>query len=313
MRPRLYRWILRPGGTLRVSALLLGSLLVWSVPQARCEASVGSLPHAEHIGSLPAKDGTTGIEFSPLGIAFDIMDDLYVVDSDHSRIYEARDGAAPFTVFSECPDEFPECDFIDLAANPTGGVYVSERSSGSVLALDRWGELEAYVETGGDVAGIAAGRPGDVFTATGIDGSVRMVDFEARTEGLESRIAHGDEDAYPVDCCVLADGSIAVTDAFSKEVFLLSPLGELRGTARGFTFESPFGIARLGDGLILVADSGKGVVAVFDAHGDFEFAFGDGVLETPTFLDCTSDGTVCVSDAGKMTVEVFRIELADQE
>jgi hypothetical protein len=266
-----------------------------------------------HIKSLACRDEVTGLEFSPLGITFDIMDDLYVVDSDHSRIYVARRELKSLAVFSECPHEFPECEFIDLALNETGGVYVSERSSGSVIALDRWGDLEAYVKTGSGIAGIAGGKGGRVFTAHGIDGSIKMVDFGAESGVLESRISHGDGDAYPVDCCVLPDGTVAVTDAFAGQVLFLSAIGELKGVAEGFEFERPFGVTCLSARLTLVSDSDRGVVAAFDSDGDFVFAFGEGILDTPTFLACRADGMVCVSDAGSMTIEVFKIDLPSQE
>jgi hypothetical protein len=241
------------------------------------------------------------------------MDDLYVIDSDHSRIYTAGTSLEGLTVFSECPSEYPECEFIGLAGNGTGGVYVSERSSGSVLALDRWGELGEAMETGEGVAGIASAKAGEVLAAMGIYGSIRMLDFNTLGEGLESRISSDDTDAYPVDCSMLGSETIVVTDAFSAQVFFLSALGELKGTATGFEFERPFGVSCLEDELVMVSDSDRGVVAVFGRGGAFLFTFGQGILDTPTFLDCRADGLVCVSDAGNMTIEVFRIGRSSEE
>jgi len=261
----------------------------------------------KHLESIVCKDRTTGIEFPPLGICFDVLGDLYVVDSDNSRIYVADGSMDALTLFSECPPGYPECDFIDLAGNKAGGIYVSERSDGSIFELDRWGELRAYVDVGEEVAGIGKGKAGRVFAAMSIYGSVRMVDFDIRTEALETTIIHDDVNACPVDCYVLEDGTVIVTDAFSRQVFFLSGLGEIRGVARGFGFKSPFGVTCIGDRLILVADFEQGLVAVFDLKGDFLYSFGDGILDMPTFLDSTADGLVCVSDAGKMTIEVFRI------
>ena len=126
---------------------------------------------------------------------------------------------------------------------------------------------------------------------------------------LESRILGEHGDAYPVDCCALPNGMVAVTDAFAKKVLFLTAVGEVKGAARGFEFERPFGIACLDAGLTFVSDSDKGVIAVFDANGDFLFAFGEGILDIPTFIACRADGTICVSDVGKMTIEVFRIDL----
>jgi hypothetical protein len=294
--------------------LLLALCLASNVySEPRKEPVRPGVGRVEHIKSIACEDKTTGIEFSPLGICFDLMDDLYVVDSDHSRIYTADAALEDLAVFSECPSEYRDCEFVDLAGTGAGGVYVSERSSGSVLALDRWGELGAGMEIGDGVAGITSGKAGKVLAAMGIQGSVRMLDFDTLAEGLESRISHDDSDAYPVDCRILANGTVVVTDAFSAQVFFLSPLGELRGTATGFEFESPFGVSSFEEELIMVSDSDRGLVAVFDRGGGFLFAFGEGILAMPTFLDCRADGLICVSDAGKMTIEVFRIGASSEE
>ncbi len=261
----------------------------------------------KHLKSIACKDRTTGIEFPPLGICFDVAGDLYVIDSDNSRIYVADGSVDALTFFSECPRDYPACDFIDLAGNEAGGLFVSERSYGSILELDRWGELGAYVDAGDGVAGIGRGKAGRVFAAMSIDGSIRMVDFDIQTEALETTIAHDDVNAYPVDCCVLEDGTVIVTDSFSRQVLFLSDLGKIKAIARGFDLKSPFGVTCMDDRLVLVADSGQGLVAVFDRKGDFLYSFGSGLLDMPTFLDATADGLVCVSDAGKMTIEVFEI------
>lgn len=308
MRRWFYKSLLRPAALLHVFVLLAGCLSAAVPSTPRDDASPGSINGAEHLRTLPCRDDVTGLEFSPLGLAFDIMDDLYVVDSDHSRIYRALDGTDRLTAFSDCPGEYRECEFIDLAANETGGVYVSERSAGLVLALDRWGELAAFVETGPDVAGIAGGKGGRIFAALGIDGTIRMVDFDTEAADLEMLISHDDGEAYPVDCCDLGNGLLAVTDAFSGRVLFLSVLGERVGSASGFEFENPFGLACFEGRLILVSDSDRGAIAAFDSDGRFQFSFGEGVLDTPTFLDCRDDGLICVSDAGKMTIEVFRLE-----
>jgi DNA-binding beta-propeller fold protein YncE len=181
MRPRARTSSL--GSVARLHAFLL---LVFCLRAGLCAEPDEELGRAkaipvEHLKSIACEDRTTGIEFSPLGICFDLMGDLYVVDSDHSRIYLLDSTAERLTVFSECPSRYPGCELIDLAGNQIGGVYVSDRLTGSVLALDRWGELAAYAEAGEGVAGIAAGRAGKVFAALGIDGSIRIVDFDTET------------------------------------------------------------------------------------------------------------------------------------
>jgi DNA-binding beta-propeller fold protein YncE len=307
MKPSLHRSLLEP-------IVLLQAYLVLFLCLASCAFGEPAVPgarsdsvSAQHVESIVCMDHVTGIEFAPLGVCLDILGDLYVVDSDNSRIYTMAHGDHVLSLFSECPPDYPECDFIDLAGSRAGGTYVSDRSDGLILYLDRWGEPGAYVEVGEGVAGIGEGKAGLVVAAMGIDGSISMVDFDKDTEALETTIKHSEGNAYPVDCRVLDDGTIVVTDSFSKQVLFLSSLGEIKGVARGFAFENPFGVACIGDRYVLVADSGRGLVAVFDPAGRFMFAFGEGILDVPTFLDSTPDGLVCVSDPGRMTIEVFRI------
>jgi hypothetical protein len=267
----------------------------------------GHVPSWEHIESIDCRDGATGIEFAPLGICFDLAGNLYVVDSDNSRVYRADRSTGAFSLFSECPAEYPACEFIDIEGSRAGGIYASERSEGLIVELDQWGEPGAYLQAGEGVAGIGEGNAGRVLAAMSISGTIRRVDFDTESEALETVIKHGDGNAYPVDCGVLEDGTIIVTDSSSRQVLFLSDLGEIGGGVQGFSFESPFGVSCLDDRFILVTDSEHGLVAVFDLKGDFLFTLGEGILEVPTFLDSTPEGLVCVSDAGRMTVEVFRI------
>jgi hypothetical protein len=124
---------------------------------------------------------------------------------------------------------------------------------------------------------------------------------------VEAPVSREGRNAYPVDCHALDDGTLVVTDSFSRQVLLVGALGDLRGTLKGFEFESPFGVTSLDDGLVLVSDSELGLAAIFSREGDFVGTFGEGILEMPTFLDGTR-GLVCVSDPGKMSIEVFRVE-----
>ena len=307
MRLCLRRSLSKPIALLQ--AYLILTLCLLSCVAAGPAKTVGDRdsPSVEHLESLVCRDRTTGIEFVPLGVCLDIMGDLYVVDSDNSRIYVSDRGLSALALFSECPADYQGCDFIDVARNRAGGIYVSDRSDGLILDLDRWGEPGAYVEVGEGVVGIGEGKAGIVVAAMSIDGSISMVDFDKETEALQTTIKHGDGNAYPVDCHVLPDGTVVVTDSFSKQVLFLTSLGEIKGTAHGFSFENPFGVTCIDDRYVLVTDSDLGLVAVFGRSGDFLFTFGGGILEMPTFLDSTPDGLVCVSDAGRMTVEVFKI------
>ena len=307
MRPCLHRSLPYPIVFLQACSVLTLCLMSCAAAGPAKSTVEADSVNVEHLASIVCRDHITGVEFAPLGVCLDILGDLYVVDSDNSRIYVTDRDMDVLLLFSECPAEYPECDFIDLAGSRSGGIYVSDRTDGLVLELDRWGEAGAYVEVGEGVAGIGEGEAGRVVAAMSINGTISMVDFEKETEALETTVKHGEGNAYPVDCLVLGDGTVVVTDSFSKQALFLSGLGETRGVSRGFSFDNPFGVACVGDRYVLVADADRGLIAVFDLDGDFLFTFGEGILKTPTFLDSAPDGLVCVSDAGGMTIEVFRI------
>ena len=261
---------------------------------------------AEHVGSIPCKDPITGFDFSPLGVSFGLLDELFVVDSDNSQIFILPGSLDRLDVFSECPGEIAGCRFIDVEVGDNGDLFVSEQSGGAVLTLDRWGEVASYTEIGEGIAGLGPGPAGKLYAALGFPGIVRIADLNTQAESIDCLLSEEGENSYPVDCLVVADDRVLVTDASMKKVLVLSPVGDVLGRLHGFEFESPFGLAAIGDH-VLVSDIELGLVAVFTAGGKFIGVFGEGLLEAPAFMDIRADGTVCIADTEGMTIEVFRI------
>jgi len=261
---------------------------------------------AEHLGSIPCRDPITGFDFSPLGVSFGLLDELFVADSDNSQIFILPRSLDRLEVFSECPDEIANCRFIDLEVGDSGDLFVSEQSRGAVLTLDRWGEVASYSVIGEGVAGIGRGPAGKLYAALGFAGIVRIADLNTQAESIDCLLSDEGENSYPVDCLVTDGDRVLVTDASMKKVLMLSPVGDLLGRLQGFEFESPFGLAASEDH-ILVSDMDLGLIAVFTADGEFAGAFGEDLLEAPAFMDMRTDGTVCVADAERMTIEVFKL------
>jgi len=261
---------------------------------------------AEHVGSIPCRDPITGFDFSPLGVSFGLLDELFVVDSDNSQVFILPASLDRFEVFSECPGEIAGCRMIDIEVGDNGDVFVSEQSGGAVLTLDRWGEMASYTEVGEGIAGLGPGPAGKVYAALGFPGLVRIADLNTQAESIDCLLSEDGENSYPVDCLVTADDRVLVTDASMKTVVVLGPVGDILGRLHGFEFKSPFGLAARGDH-ILVSDIELGLVAVFTAGGKFAGIFGEGLMEAPAFMDIRSDGTVCVADAEGMSIEVFKI------
>jgi hypothetical protein len=263
---------------------------------------------AHHIRSIGCVDPEIGFSFSPLGLCFGPSGELYVVDGDHTRILRMSERLDTMEVFAYCPGEFDDCQFIDIAADDAGMVYVSEKASGSILTFDRRGDFLSATHAGQGVAGIGIGRAGKICASLSLAGSVRIVDMTGAGDPVECPIPADGANSYPVDCWVDRTGSVFVSETSSGRILVLGSLGDLQGNLSGFEFGGPFGICSYSDTLILVSDSDLGLVTVFGAGKDLVATFGHGVLDMPTFLDARGDGIVCVADAGKMSIEVFRID-----
>jgi hypothetical protein len=289
-----------------IALLRILFLLSAAFSAGRIHAATAGLA-VQHVKSIPCQDPVTGFAFSPLGLSFGLLGELYVVDSDNSKIFILPESLRSIHVFAESPIELPDCQFIDLERNEAGGLYVSERSYGVVLALDRWGELASQCEAGEGIAGIGVGRAGQVYAAMSLAGKIQIVDFNTQVDAIESLISDEGENSYPVDCVVTKGDQVLVTDASSGKVLVLNLMGNVGGRLEGFSFESPFGLAVSKEKYVLVSDMELGVIAVFDMGGKFVGSFGDGVLGAPVFLDARDDGTVCVADAEMMTIEVFKL------
>jgi hypothetical protein len=294
-----------------VAMLPLGSAAATrgAIPEASAARDTTDLPEnwIHHLKSLPCIEPETGLRFSPLGLAFDIRSDLYVIDADDSRVLVAGDSSTGFTFFAGCPREASGCKLVDIAAYG-GWFYVSDRSGGLVIALDSNGARATSREVGAGIGGIDVGPSGLVYGAMTLAGSVVIADVYGEKSLIVSSVAGGRDGSYPVDCLVRSSGRVLVTDAFAGQVLVLGPLGNPQGHLEGFDFKSPFGLCACLDQYVLVSDSELGCVAVFDTGGKFLGTFGRSRLRTPTFLAARDDGTVCVADVGTLTIEVFRLD-----
>jgi len=267
-----------------------------------------------HLASVPCVDRDSGLRFSPLGVAFGVEGDLYLVDSDNSAIYRVRDSTlagrdpTPAPVFfARCPENLGRCELVDIVADG-GWLYVSERAAGVVAILDSKGGLVRADTVGQGVGGIGLGDAGAVYAAMTLAGSIVIADLWGGGSPIRCVPSLQGGQAYPLDCYCDKSGRVFATDDFSRTVLVLDALGRSLGVLDGFRFERPFGVCGCGRDLVLVSDSQAASVAVFDASGKWVTTFGSEHLATPVFIAARDDGTVCVADAAKMTVEVFKID-----
>jgi hypothetical protein len=261
---------------------------------------------ARHVRSIPCRETRTDLAFSPLGISFGMAGELYIVDSDNSIVFVLSDSLNSMTQYTTCPGIYEDCRFMDIDVGAAGELLVTERTSGTLLIYDRWGNFVGERTIGEGLTGLDVGVSGVIYAAMGLSGTVQIVDLGEKDE-VVGCIVSDDPGAYPVDCLITKAGDLLVTDPTSGQVLVLGPLGRPKGRLRGFQFRQPFGLAACGDSLILVSDSDLGVVVVFAGDGEFRGVVGEGVLGVPTFIDCRDDGTLCVADVEGMTVEVFTL------
>ncbi|MFH1312834.1 MAG: hypothetical protein ABIJ00_06360 [Candidatus Eisenbacteria bacterium] len=300
---------------MRRVSLLAAVACIGAAGLASCSEPAGggsSEISTRHLKSIPCEESGSGFAFAPLGLDFGLFGELYVIDSDNSRIFVLPDSLDGITLFARCPDEFSDCQLIDIETGNAAGVYVSEKTAGSILVYDRWGEFVSAREVGEGLTGLGLGKPEQIYAAMGIAGTIRIVDLSGDSEPIEAVVSSGDGGTYPVDCLTGKLGNVFVTEAFSEQVLMLSPFGKPRKALVGFDFQSPFGLASYLDRYVLVSDSERAVIAVFSADGGFISSFGEGLLEMPAFIACRDDGVVCVADPGSMSIEVFRIETSTQ-
>jgi len=261
-------------------------------------------PRAAHVASIKCIDPDTGDRFAPLGVAFGLAGDLYVVDGDNSSVFVISGESGEPAFFAACPGS-SDCQFVDIVSD-AGAFYVSDRAQGTVTVIDSNGRVVAERQVGSGVGGIGLGVAGQVYAAMTLEGSVVIADLYGDNSPVVCPVFDSTDGSYPVDCLLGKSNGVLVSDALSRKVLVLSVLGKRLGSLVGFEFKSPFGLARLDDRWLLVSDSELGLVAVFDSDGKFAGTIGQGSLETPTFMDMRDDGTLAVADAGTMTIEVFR-------
>jgi hypothetical protein len=292
-----------------LSAVAAGMILLClCIPDGLSSTQPPPRPLVGYVRSVACVEPGTSVPFTPLGLAFGLTGELYLVDSDNSRIFRLSESLNAIAYFAECEDSFDDCRMADIEVDDAGWVHVSEQTHGEVMIYDRLGYFVSSVEAGPGLAGFGLDGSGRIFGALGATGAISITSGEGQSEATERISGEGTGNAYPVDCAVWGRQRVLVTDGPSRKVRVLSQLGEEMGTLRGFGFGSPFGVATLPGQWIMVTDSDLGEIAVFDWEGNFLESFGAGRLEMPTFIDIRDDGTVCVSDSRRMTIEVFRIE-----
>jgi len=239
--------------------------------------------------------GTVGTEpgqFNhPRGLAVGPEGNLYVVDSDNSRIQVfAPDGTFLRTWGSNC--------------NLATGI--------ECLGTEGLGQFQ-------EPWGIAVGPDGRVYVADTWNHRIQV--FDAEGNFLARWGAYGQTSSAsgllygPRDLAIDNEGRVFVTDTGNKRVVVYDAEGtfltQIGGPGSGpGQFEEPVGIAVDGEGNVYVADTWNQRVQVFDNDLDFlrewpvEAWYGESVVNKP-YLALDSQGRVYITDPEGYRVAVF--------
>ena len=231
---------------------------------------------AEFGGIGGNKDGQLS---SPAGIAIDSNDNIYVADSNNSRVQIfTSDGTYldQFGAFGIGNGEFREP--VDIAINSTGHIYVADRIRNIISIFSNDGTYQSHF--GGDGGG----------------------DYEFRN--LRSITIDSSDNLYVSDT---ANHRISI---FSNDGTYQRHLGS-HGTGDG-QFDRPNGIAIDSSDNIYVSDTNNDRVQIFSNDGTYKKQLGgiingtgDGQFNAPRHIALDSDGSVYVVDSINDRIQKF--------
>lgn len=256
-----------------------------------------------HVASIPCRDPETKEPFSPLGL--DILPDgrLLVVDGDRPVLWVLNPFDSTFRLLFDCSVLTRECRLVDVAA-VFPKILCSEDWKRGLIFLDMQGQVEARLELEKQIGGIGVSDAGDIFGCAGLDRKIVEV-----CQGFSLVDIHlSDPISYPVDCVVLRDGRVAITDNGSKKIRLIDPISGKQRALNGFEFESPWGVDVFEETYLVVSDAELATILVIDLDGNVVGEFKSKALTYPTFLACSSNGLIFVSDQANLSIEVLSID-----
>lgn len=214
---------------------------------------------------------------SPIGVAVDAADNIYVSDSVRARIY----------VFNK------KGKFIRLLGDPRRGTTF-QRPTG--LAIDPARQLLYVTDT----------LPHQILVLDLGGALIKTIGHRGTGPG---------EFNYPT-ALTLAGGNIYVVDAMNFRIQVLTPEGKFLGSFgrlgnRTGTLNRPKGIACDSDGHLYVVDALFETVQVFDPEGRLLYYFGSpgkgpSQFVLPTGIHISPRNQIYVADSYNRRVQVFR-------
>jgi len=236
----------------------------------------------------PGVQTTVGSGLSgPWGVAVDGAGDVFIADSNNSRVVEVpAGGGAQTTVGSGLSKP------TGVAVDGAGDVFIADNGLNQVVEVPAGGGAQTTVGSGlSSPYGVAVDGAGDVFIA---DIGLNQVVEVPAGGGVQTTVASGLNSPYGV--AVDGAGDVFIANAGANQVVEV-PAGGGAQTTVGTGLSSPSGVAVDGAGNVFIADNGNSRVVEVPTGGGAQTTVGSG-LSGPTGMAVDGVGDVFISDVG---------------
>ncbi|MFW9996094.1 MAG: hypothetical protein ACFFD4_28900 [Candidatus Odinarchaeota archaeon] len=262
--------------------------------------------------TLPASSGSwgSGQLYSPMGIAVDSSDYVYVSDFGNDRVVKYTSGGSYITSWGSDTLDGPW----GITLDGTGYVYVADHNNNRVVKYTSSG---SYVTSWGSdrlnlPTSITIDNAGYLYVASA--GFDEVVKYTTSGTFVTSWGGFGYDDGHflsPWGITADDSGYIYVSDVTGRvQKFTVSGAFIVSWGASG-TGDGQFNIPSSitvdnNSGYIHVTDYGNGRVQAFSPNGDFIASWGNDQLSNPSSITVDSNGYIYVTDAGTSLVQVFQ-------
>ncbi len=264
--------------------------------------------------------GTEAGQFKyPRGVAVGTTGDVYVTDTENSRIQHFTAAGAFVKKWGEFGTEALQFRVpFGIGVDSDGSVYVADVQNRLLKKFNdyaglTWAYGGEYASTFRTMAGVAVAASGIIFVSVEGDSRVYRVASTGSSLG-PSPFGFGNVD-NPVGVAVTGSGDFFVAEQHRHRITRLSATGTVVrrwgtfGTANG-QFQQPIGIAIDASGLVYVLECAGNRVQVFTQEGVYvtqwgSFGTGPGQFQAPMGIAIAPGGDVYVADTENCRIQRF--------
>lgn len=284
------------------------------------EATSGFMATPEYLYSIDGGTGP-GMLRRPLGLTISPDGNLFVTDSDNSRVSVFNlTGDRIFDISAAGKKKLLTPLYVAVA--PNGEIYVTDRGLRTVAVYDSLGKFERFLYPNGNPAAIwlpiaiAIDKKGDLYISevsqdhrilkmspTGkIKMSIGIIGEAVKSTDMLGKVF------YPNGIRITDKGDIYVSDSNNRRVQVFTAKGNLKKVI--LTGGMPRGIALDSKGRLFIVDTFGHNVMAYDNKGRNVGFFGErgvnyGQFQYPNDIDISSDNRLFVTDRENNRVQVW--------